>query len=101
MDIVSIATLAGVLLIGIERILTRLQCPGCHGFSHVDLAVSRCCHLDIERTQSPPGSPAECSATPAALEQSVEHVLAQIESRRGSILSPSSSHDLKNMVASS
>ena len=99
MDIIGIATLAGVLLIGLERVLTRFQCPGFHGFSHMDLAVSKCCHLELQRTQSPPGSPSHASPIPIELEQNMDHVLAQIASRRGSILSPSSSHDLKNMVS--
>ena len=88
MDAITIATLAGVILIGIERILARFQCSSlCHGFNHVDLSVSRCCRLDIEREQSPPTSPV-MSGLPS-LERSVEDVIAQIAINRGSTpLSP-------------
>ena len=81
MDAITIATLAGVILIGIERILARFQCSFCHGFNHVDLSVSRCCRLDIEREQSPPTSPV-MSGLPS-LERSVEEVIAQIAINRG------------------
>ena len=88
MDAITLTTLAGVLLIGLERILTRFQCPGFHGFSHVDLAVSRCCHIDIVREQSPPTSPGP------ALVRSVEDVIVQIDGRRGStMLSPKTSQE--------
>ena len=93
MDAITIATLAGVLLIGLERILARFQCSVCHGFSHVDLAVSRCCHLDIVREQSPPTSPVHLSGLPV-LERSVEEVIAHIASHRGSTtLSPATSEE--------
>ena len=81
MDAITIATLAGVILIAIERILARFQCSVCHGFNHVDLSVSRCCRLDIEREQSPPTSPV-MSDLPS-LERSVEDVIAQIAINRG------------------
>ena len=81
MDAITIATLAGVILIGIERILARFQCSVCHGFNHFDLSVSRCCRLDIEREQSPPTSPV-MSDLPS-LERSVEDVIAQIAINRG------------------
>ena len=81
MDAITIATLAGVILIGIERILARFQCSVCHGFNHFDLSVSRCCRLDIEREQSPPTSPV-MSGLPS-LERSVEEVIAQIAINRG------------------
>lgn len=81
MDAITIATLAGVILIGIERILARFQCSVCHGFNHFDLSVSRCCRLDIEREQSPPTSPV-MSGLPS-LERSVEDVIAQIAINRG------------------
>ena len=101
----SIATLAGVLLLGLERILARFSCPGFHGFSHVDLAVSRCCRLEVERQQSPPSSPTYASgvATPptptvtATLERSVADVIESIASRRGSTLSPAVSVDLAQL----
>ena len=85
MDAITIATLAGVILIGIERILARFQCSVCHGFNHFDLSVSRCCRLDIEREQSPPTSPVTSpvmSGLPS-LERSVEDVIAQIAINRG------------------
>ena len=111
----SIATLAGVLLLGLERILARFSCPGFHGFSHVDLAVSRCCRLEVERQQSPPSSPTYASGVatppthtsdvatpptpvPTALERSVADVLESIASRRGSILSPAVSVDLAQLT---
>ena len=98
MDAVTLATLAGVILIGLERIIARFHCPGCHGFSHVDLAISRCCHLDIVREQSPPTSPVQASAI-STLERSVEEVLAQITSRRGStVLSPATSEEFETVV---
>ena len=81
MDAITIATLAGVILIGIERILARFQCSVCHGFNHFDISVSRCCRLDIEREQSPPTSPV-MSGLPS-LERSVEDVIAQIAINRG------------------
>ena len=97
MDAITLTTLAGVLLLGIERILTRFQCPGFHGFSHVDLAVSRCCHIDIVREQSPPTSPVH-SGFPV-LERSVEEVIAQIASRRGStVLSPATSEEFDTVT---
>ena len=97
MDAITLTTLVGVLLLGIERILTRFQCPGFHGFSHVDLAVSRCCHIDIVREQSPPTSPVQLSGLPV-LERSVEDVIAQIASRRGStVLSPATSEEFETV----
>ena len=93
MDAVTLSTLACVVLIAIERILARFQCPGFHGFSHVDLAVSRCCRLEVERQQSPPSSPMHASTVPS-LERSVAEVIEAVASRRGSVMSPVPSNEL-------
>jgi len=107
MDAVTLATLACVVLIGLERVLSRFSCPGFHGFSHVDLAVSRCCHIEVERQQSPPSSPTHASGVPPPqeispasieLERSVADVIESIASRRGSILSPAASVDLAQLT---
>ena len=96
MDAVTIATLAGVLAICLERILARFNL--CHGFSHIDMAISKCCRLEVERQQSPAGSPLPSmvrAPSVAEIERRVEDVVAQIASRRGStLLSPISSNEL-------
>ena len=104
MEVVNVTTLAIAIAIGLERLLARFTCPGCHGFSHVDLAVSRCCALAVDRQQSPAGSPIPSMVRPPSLEEierRVDDVVAQIASRRGSttLMSPISSNELAKAVS--
>lgn len=103
MEVVNVTTLAIAVAIGLERLFSRITCPGCHGFSHVDFSVSRCCALAVDRQQSPAGSPLPSmvhAPSAAEIERCVEQVIAQVSSRRGSLsaLSPVSSNDLVKAV---